>query len=134
MEGLKIKSDENIRGAEILNTIENRCFASSIHCSYYSCLQYMAYVIKVKKLISGTLKEEQNLRKKGSHEIIRNIFEIYYAKNIDHKNFLEYKEWIGQLEQNRIESDYWEQKIEQPLANKSLDLAKRILSQIKKIK
>jgi hypothetical protein len=131
MSEFKTKSEQNFSAAGVLRKREYRCFASSIHCMYYSCLQYMTYIIYSKNLIAQPLRQEQRLRGKGSHEIIHNTFEIAYIKEAEDKDYNNYKEWFGQLTQVRIESDYLENEIGELESNGAYDLTKRLLQQLK---
>jgi hypothetical protein len=91
----------------------------------------MTYVIFSQNLIEGTLRAEQNKRGKGSHEIVHNTFEIAYAKAVPQNEFRDFKEWFGQLEQKRIESDYFETEIDEPASSICFDLTNRVLLQLK---
>jgi len=125
---LKNKSIDNLEAADLL--IQNGKYASSVHCSYYSCLQLMKYVIYkyIGKPYSMQDEEtkmcgKQNRYKKSSHEYL--IDEIgqslcrrggeVLANNV-RRNFIKLKE-------NRNISDYYNIKIDERIAKTAKDFS-----------
>ena len=43
MSEIKNKSEQNLKMARL--SIDKACYATSVHCSYYACVQFMIYVL-----------------------------------------------------------------------------------------
>ena len=124
MDALKNKSEFNFYAASVL--IENNYYAPSVHCSYYSMLQYVKHVLTNKFHIL-----EQDYEKgKGSHEAIKNkTVEMLSIHSTDKEAKSVFVTKFGLLQGMRIDSDYKDVEIDILKAQKSL----RISEEIKKI-
>jgi len=126
---LLLKSTENINSANLL--ITNGFAASSIHCSYYSCVQMMLHVLRSD--LNKTEEELEILSEKGSrdyhgfHNWLQNVFcEELIRRDKDARIAFDFNTSIGNLKGIRIRSDYRVSGISNKEANKALILAKKI--------
>jgi len=109
MEYLK-KSEDTFKAGEKL--IEHKLHTPSVHCFYYSCLQYMS------KIVYNDLKynnqQLENYKNKynnnnniknihGTHEI---LFNIINEKIVIHKEKREYRKLFHRLKNLRVKADY----------------------------
>lgn len=129
MSELKLKSSENFKSSDIL--IKQRLFASSVHCSYYSCIQNMLHILrsdfkKTEEQIDSESKAGSQ-DESGFHNWIINFFiREFFIRN--HRDGREFSNFIGQLKGFRIKSDYKNSKINPTIAKDSLALANQINS------
>lgn len=105
---LKQKSEDNLKAANLLvNGVEPYC-CSSIHCSYYSVIQLMKYILCSKCAIDYDKQdEEKSSLKLGTHVYVFNkIFELTpnftHSEEDIHKIYKNFEK----LKKYRIESDY----------------------------
>ena len=100
MTWLKHKSEENLNSASIL--LDNKLYASSIHCYYYACLQLVKCVLNNKLGISY---QEQDDTKEDSHNlVIKKLYENLKRKDIAKANI--FKRCIDDLKYPRTRADY----------------------------
>lgn len=104
MTGFKNKSDFNKLAADEL--IKMGYHSPSVHCSYYSCIQYVLHILVTRGGI-----EEKNLRSKtsqekgGSHNFYINTISEHIKKN-HRTEAKELKNTLGKLKIIRERSDY----------------------------
>lgn len=128
------KSEENILAASLL--IENELYASSVHCSYYSCFQKLKNVIS--QAYGSDYEELENeryslikllrLRSKrtlGTHEfyIDRKLVDLIRRENKDHRLINQ----INDLKLRRTISDYDNKEIIHSEAIKVFSKTKEVL-------
>lgn len=101
---LKGKSEHNISAAQML--IENKLYAPSVHCAYYSCFQLMKYVLN--ELGVEYTEQETLTKNKDSHKIIISQVEQYITNFLVRQNFNRYCE---KLKIARKKSDYQNEPI-----------------------
>lgn len=94
------KSTTSIQAADLL--IKEGCYSSSVHCSYYSVYQRMAYILKY---ILGERDPRIWKDPVGSHDrAINRISEAAIGRDkIKGRNLHTY---IGRLKNNRVTADY----------------------------
>jgi len=130
MTKLKEKSEFNIKAAELL--IEETYYASSVHCSYYSCFQLLKFVIKdFFKVDYETLSTNISLSSKSSHQYIIDFIagEIMNLSNrVESRKF---KHNINDLKHYRLESDYENIEVNIEKGKKALSKAQEIRTYIK---
>jgi hypothetical protein len=122
---LKTKSEQNINLADQITTNGSE-FASSVHCSYYSCVQLMLHILRSHFEQSDTEVENRNGQENGNTHIflINTIGEELQLTN--NQDFREFRTKINQLKGVRIKSDYKNVPIEQELAVKALAYANTV--------
>ena len=143
MSELLKKSEGNFKSANILLTKFEQ-YASSVHCSYYSSLQIVIFLInnnlnkeweKFKVENSKELKAHNETQKKHKASAIHNLY-ISFLNNIlikiDYNLAREFSECINILKDNRIMADYQDVEIFKSKANDSYSLAKNINDKLKK--
>ncbi len=131
MNVLKEKSKFNTDAADLL--IKNYLYAPSIHCSYYSCLQFMKHIILNKLGINPVNYASDNgFGSDRSHETFRDII-IKDLKNRQKREWREFNTQFGQLKSSRIQSDYDEIEINEPVARTSKNLSDSTLRLLKQI-
>ena len=104
MSHLLTKSQENLQAAQIL---KNRSlFASSIHCSYYSCVQLMKHTLMQKmNKTSDEIDTESN--GEGSHQwLIKEIFNILFFDKNDWNTANNFNIGVNELKKLRMKADY----------------------------
>lgn len=132
MSKLKQKSLFNIESAELL--ISNNLYCSSVHCSYYSCLQLLKFTIKDffkidysvldTKIISGNL---------GSHQFIINFVMNEIKSNVGRHEARNFKRSIMDLKQFRTQSDYENIEVNITQGQKAFELANEVRAFLTKI-
>ena len=110
MPELLIKSTQNFSAASLL--IQNELYASSVHCSYYSCLQKLKNVIsRANNIEYDELESERReLNKKNpsrnlaTHEFLidKKLMDLIRRERKDHKLISE----INDIKLYRTKSDY----------------------------
>lgn len=100
MPNIRNKSNENIKAANLL--VNNKLFASSVHCAYYSCFQLSKYILDV---FCGMPYNKQDIKTVDSH--------IYVIKTLDenllkrsHISHLDYLSNMNKLKRFRKKADY----------------------------
>jgi hypothetical protein len=122
------KSGFNLDSAEIL--IKETYFAPSVHCSYYSCVQKMLYIIYSQLgQTEQSLKNESDRSELGSHEFM--ISTITKAIRSKSGNMRVFNNEINQLKKLRRDSDYREIQISFDQGSQALKKAKEIQSILK---
>jgi hypothetical protein len=130
---LKIKSEENLKLAQKIVTSKNRFYASSIHCSYYSCVQLMLHILRIdlgksdddvhKESIEGSKNEN------GFHNwLITIIAREFFRRNP--KKASEFNNRIGELKGVRVKADYQNSLIKEPKAKEALKYAELIMEDL----
>jgi hypothetical protein len=132
------KSKFNQTACELL--IKNGLAAPSIHCSYYSCIQQMLFVIYSKL---GYTKEsfDKYLKQKshnlGTHKKAIYLMKEYFRENrneFEHGLYKNFQNDIANLKDLREQSDYYDILITNDKAHYAKDLSIRILNYLKKVK
>tara|TARA_R110000803_G_scaffold204936_1_gene271277 strand:- start:878 stop:1282 length:405 start_codon:yes stop_codon:yes gene_type:complete len=120
------KSNFNIDSAKHL--IENNCYASSVHCSYYASFQYMKHKLK---LCQNTTYTDIDIACKnhigGSHVYVINGILNNLKPKLGLKDFTTIKRRINDLKQFRLDSDYYNIQILIDEASKSLKFSEEII-------
>ena len=133
MSELKSKSSQNITSALIL--INNNQFSSSIHCSYYACVQLMLHILR-----ADFNKSEQDITDEsqtgsqdegGFHNWLINFIrgQFFLRNNVDCRDF---HSFITQLKGKRIKSDYKNKEIKPNEAREAYDYTQRIIKLLEK--
>ncbi|WP_320051960.1 HEPN domain-containing protein [uncultured Acetobacteroides sp.] len=101
------KSEENIKSAEHL--IAQGCYTSSIHCSYYACIQRMLNIFyTVKGYDHKTLKGiTDKIGGKGLHEKYINLLLCEFSTKKLNKEKADFLIRIETLRQKRNNADYF---------------------------
>lgn len=136
MSVLIAKSDENISSAQLL--IDNKCYASSVHCSYYSSVQLVISLLLNKfGYTAEKLETESKSERKGSHVFAKNIIhQKMKDKGIRFKATEFYRE-MGELKNKREKADYQEEIIDKDFSESAVKQAhtvNEILTEIFEIK
>lgn len=127
---LENKSNESHAAGVIL--INQNHFSSSVHCSYYSCIQLMKHLLLFREeKTEQELFKMQKLANQNLHEFLINHF-IEQLK--DNNMYFSYRKSIGRLGELkvlRINSDYKEIIINEAEAKFASDLSLNILKDLK---
>lgn len=129
---LENKSNENQAAGLIL--INQNHFSSSVHCSYYSCIQLMKHIL----LFSEEKTEEElfSMQKSASqnlHEFLINYFIRQLRENNVYSLYRDSIGKLGELKVLRNNSDYTETIIDETKARRASDLSLKILKDLKYI-
>lgn len=130
---LKRKSEENIEAAGYLINGDKQFCASSVHCSYYSCLQFIKHILNNNCGIkySSQDKEGKKYHNGGSHNYLFHELRIQSeSKGISAQIIKKTDEDLKTLKLNRKKADYTTTEIDD-CAPKSYSLSKSIYSQLK---
>lgn len=100
MPSIRNKSNENIKAANLL--VNNRLFASSVHCAYYSCFQLSKYILDK---FCGMSYNEQDIKTVDSHIYVINSLDKNLLK-ISHISHLDYLSNMNKLKRFRKKADY----------------------------
>jgi hypothetical protein len=106
-------------------------YASSVHCSYYCCLQLMKHIVAVK--LGVTYEDQDNeIKSTSSKTHVYVINKIGSPNNIkDPLDRREFRANIYQLKDLRVESDYKNISIDPSKSQKAYSTACSILEQLK---
>ena len=127
---LENKSNENHAAGLIL--INQNHFSSSVHCSYYSCIQLMKHILLFNE---GKTEEElfamQKSASQNLHEFLINHFISQLRENNVYTLYRDSIGKLGQLKVLRNNSDYKEIVIDETKARLASDLSLKILKDLK---
>lgn len=99
------RSVQSLECAKFLNK-SRKNFVSVFHCSYYSVFQLAKHVlIEVLNRNEGSLKEEETVTKKRSHELY-NYLIMKELRERDSEYAMDVNEKWNILKQYRIDADY----------------------------
>lgn len=128
------KSKENLSAASLL--IQNELYASSVHCSYYSCLQRLkglisqAYNIEYDELEKERSQLNRKILKRNlaTHEFLidRKLSDLIRRERKDHKLISE----INDIKLYRTKSDYENVKIDHSDAELVLSKTEKIIEKL----
>lgn len=122
---LIVKSSENLLSAKLL--IENRCFNSSVHCSYYSSVQLMIHLLLNKfNFTQEKLEISAKSENKGSHVFAKNfLYNKMKEKNVRFKA-VEFHREVGELKNKREQADYQEIEIDSDFSEDAYKQAEKV--------
>lgn len=136
MSVLESKSAENYYSAIKLYDPEKK-YASSVHCAYYSCVQFMIHaVMKIERKTLSQLDADfqlwsnNGLNSGGTHVYYYNKIKTLYRNSNKLDQLVKISE-IPQLKRIREDADYKDIVIDEPRCRQALDMADRILKNIK---
>lgn len=122
------KSEQNIEAAELL--ISNKFYASSVHCSYYSCLQLMTYIV----LTEDVMTESQLEKSKRSHEdLITITYDFLRERTDDFYESRQIKNKISDAKGSRKRADYQNSEIDLVMSEKVFKEMKEVNAKLVKI-
>lgn len=105
MSKLKEKSEFNIDAAKLL--ISRQYYASSVHCSYYSCFQLLKYTINYFSDVDyETLSKNISASRRGTHQYVIDFVANELNSHLGIRESRNFKRSINDLKQFRTESDY----------------------------
>ncbi|PJC62847.1 MAG: hypothetical protein CO022_02365 [Flavobacteriales bacterium CG_4_9_14_0_2_um_filter_32_27] len=123
---LKKKSESSIGAAKALNEINY--YSSSVHCSYYSCLQLIKHILLHKyKKSEDELRNEQEKSGKPSHEYLINSI-LIKIRDVSPINFRDVSRELPALKMARIDADYKEIEIKKGMSEDAFDKATELLT------
>lgn len=121
------KSKCNLDAAHLLIS-SAKLFSPSVHCSYYSCVQLMVFILINEFGISESHIETQARNAStGTHKFaIDKIYSELFRSQDDEKRIeaLKFQRIINSLKEKRILSDYKEFAVNVDFANNSLKESK----------
>ena len=127
MSNWKLKSESNIKGAELL--IRNSLYSSSVHCSYYSNVQLMLHILftdfnKSEDEIESESKQG-SIDEKGYHNWLKNTItrELFMKDAMIVRDF---NNFFGQLKALRVKADYKNSIINKNKASDAVGFSKSI--------
>jgi len=115
------------------NLIANAFFASSVHCSYYSCVQFMYHILsshcqKSNRQISDESFDGSKVQG-GLHNWLINTIFAEFGNKMDANTF---DELITDLQFLRVRSDYKNEVIEIDHAISAKNTARKTLNVLKR--
>lgn len=125
MSKLKEKSVFNFNAAQLLS--EKCLYASSVHCSYYSCFQIMKYTIKdFFDITYSELSKNITSSSKNTHRYIIDFIKENISGKVDISDERNFSRKIKDLKQFREESDYEDIEVCYDKCKKAYDIAEEI--------
>jgi hypothetical protein len=106
MSELSNKAEINIDAAKKL--LDSTHFCSSVHCSYYSCVQLMKHIIihKIGMSEENISLEEKRSPMLGSHGLYINLTLTYLKSNVKRDDWKLFNDEIVKLKRARRDADY----------------------------
>jgi hypothetical protein len=133
MNYLKNKSLINSDAADLLH--KQPLFAPVVHCAYYSCVQYMLYImIDIFGMTEDKIDNEVKSHKArangrgGKHEYLINFFTQELRSKPDERRSFES---INLLKKLRGVADYENKEVDYRKSQNSIDLSKQVLKVLK---
>ena len=127
---LENKSNENHAAGLIL--INQNHFSSSVHCSYYSCIQLMKHILLSN---GGKTEEELYVMQKSTNQNLHEFLINHFIRQLRQNNvYHTYRNSIGKLAELKVlrnDSDYKEITIDETKAILASDLSSKILKDLK---
>jgi len=131
MSELLKKAKENYKSADLLCN-RHKMWASSVHCSYYSCLQVIIHLIEDKTLnakweaFQKNAKGDKNIAKEdlGMHNMYINFMKKQIME-VDYDSLRIFGK-IDNLKKARVASAYLNDEITEQRANSSIERAKEV--------
>jgi len=109
MSGFKEKSSQSSAAADHL--IKSALFSSSVHCSYYSCVQNLLHILFNKlNLDQKQFQSDARNNNKGTHKWAADVIGIQIAKK-SVKDYKWFQREFGELRALREVADYSEELI-----------------------
>jgi len=119
------KSKENLISAQLL--IENKYYASSVHCSYYSSVQLMIHLLITKFNFTQEKLENEAIKEgKGSHVFAINQITKHLKSKQEILKSVDFYRNIGKLKTKRKHADYLDTLIDKPYSDEALLQANEI--------
>lgn len=119
---IKQKSEFNIDAAELL--FNKNLYAPSVHCSYYSCLQLLKYIVKHFFGVEyKDLASQIQLSQKGSHEYIFEYVQSEMKGKFSIEEERKFSRNFKDLKTFRIKSDYEDIEIDNEKSEKAYNIA-----------
>ena len=129
---LRSKSEENTKLANL--AIDETYYASSIHCSYYACLQLMKHIQRSDfGMTEQEIKNESRAIKQDSHIFLINFFKTKLSckQGLSRREQLiisdDFATFMAELKQIRVKADYDNIEIKSNEAKKSLKMSNEII-------
>ena len=123
-----------MQAAEILH--DKNLYASSVHCSYYACLQKMIEIhLTTLEYTKESIEDEMEKKELSSHKFyIGNIqSKLLNKADFDQtKAANEFKSRIKQLQDTRVKADYYDLEILIDQSSDSKFFAEQVLKILKK--
>jgi len=122
------KSEDSFKATNKL--IKYSLYNTSVHCSYYSCIQLSLFIICDKL---GIEEEEINNKSQdsGSHNYIINTISIAIREKLSNREGRKFSDNISRLKKRRIVADYKTILIDMAEANSLRQLAYDINENLK---
>jgi uncharacterized protein (UPF0332 family) len=133
---LQIKSDNNVKASQTL--LNQDLCASSVHCAYYACVQYMLHILYTKQgmteeSIHEDQKEGSNELEGGYHVWLIYKFELLLLqlRGDQGKTARTFASDIGQLKGLRTKADYKNVEITAKQAKRAYETSEAIIKILK---
>ncbi|MEI6816028.1 MAG: hypothetical protein WCL14_05415 [Bacteroidota bacterium] len=129
MSAILNKSESNSKAA--LSLKQGAFYASSIHCSYYSCIQLMLHIMLYKfKLTQDEIDSNADEKGEGSHVYLINFFTTEIDKvNANSRNF---NTNITTLKRARRKADYKDLEIIESESFAAIGLSRKVAEELNK--
>lgn len=123
---LKQKSEDNLKAAQLLH--DERLCNSSVHCSYYSCLQMMKHYLCNISNISYDDQADCCGLEMGTHKFVYSYFlKILKNKKIIPNDFVTFNTNYTLLKLKREKADYTNKMIGTRESEKSINALNNII-------
>ena len=125
---MKQKANKSLEAAQsLINTRETYGYNSSVHCSYYTVLQYMKYIL-AKTDRRPLAYNEQNSSSQSSHDFVIEEIVNRIKKSTDGRDFAQQ---VRRLKKQRVDADYTDRNFTE---DESLGCKENAVGAISKLK
>ncbi|RAJ04074.1 HEPN domain-containing protein [Chitinophaga skermanii] len=127
----KEKANQNLISAKLL--IDKHIYCSSVHCSFYYCLQNLLHVLFTKKKYDKAqfIADTKN-NNTGTHLQASKLIGIEIAK-VNMEDYKWYQKHFPELKKLREKADYSDEFIAQEEVHEALNKAQSIATLVNKI-
>ena len=131
MNGFLEKTTQNLNSAKIL--LDQCHYSSSVHCSFYGCLQTALHILFVKlKHNKSEFEYARRIQKQGTHQYVFDLIKKEVKKNLT-SDYHWFRNSFSKLKTLREQADYSEEPISQSDGHDAFNKATAINNLINKL-
>lgn len=134
---LATKSTENFQLAKRILDEKKGCYASSVHCAYYACVQLMLHILRTDLAKSEAEIEAESMEgsknEGGFHNwIIKGISQAFFLRDKKYVESRDFADKINELKGLRVKADYKNVEINEKKAKKAVEYAESVTFALQK--
>ena len=129
---MNVKSEHTLEAANrLLSSYKDTYATQSVHCLYYSVLQFMEYILANAKSNSITYQQQCENGRDSSHKFV--LEQIILRLDFNKSDKRQFYEDFHNLKRARIEADYYPNKFMLDQALDFKNMAERLLALLKNV-